>query len=74
MPDAVHHKKWLTTAEACAYTGYCRPTLIAKANQGLIIGSKPEGSQWRFERGSLDRFFTPELAKKAVDIVRSLRR
>jgi excisionase family DNA binding protein len=74
MPNPLTLSKWLTTAEACAYTGFCRQTLIAKANQGLITGHKPTGSQWRFDRESLDRFFTPDVTKKAVDIVRSLRR
>lgn len=72
--DLITVKKWLTMAEAEAYSGYGRKTLIAKAMAGLIVGTKPTGSQWRFDRESLDRYFTPAPTKKAVDIVRSLRR
>lgn len=70
----LRHKKWLTMAEAIAYSGYGRQTLVAKAREGLIVGTRPQGSTWRFDRESLDRFFTPEPTKKAIAIVRSLRR
>ena len=46
--DLLTVKKWLTMAEAEAYSGYGRKTLIAKAMAGLIVGTKPTGSQWRF--------------------------
>ena len=70
----LRYKKWLTMAEAVAYSGFSRQTLVAKAREGRIVGMKPQGSTWRFDRESLDRFFTPEPTRKAVDIIRSLRR
>lgn len=67
-------QKWLTLAQACAYTGRSASTLKRKALAGLIVGYKPEGSQWQFDRESIDAFFTPPLSKAAFDIVRSLRK
>lgn len=67
-------QKWLTLAQACEYTGRSASTLKRKARKGLIAGHKPEGSQWQFDIDSIDAFFTPPVHKRAVDIVRSLRR
>lgn len=67
-------RKWLTLQEAAAYTGSCGTTLKRQAVAGKITGHKPDGSQWRFDRESIDEFYTPPLSKTAVDIVRSLRK
>lgn len=67
-------QKWLTLAQACAYTGRSASTLKRKAQEGLIVGHKPEGSQWQFDRESIDAFYTPPISKAAFDIVRSLRK
>lgn len=67
-------QKWLTLAQACAYTGRSASTLKRKAQEGLIVGHKPEGSQWQFDRESIDTFYAPPINKRAFDIVRSLRK
>jgi excisionase family DNA binding protein len=67
-------QKWLTLAQAVAYCGRSASTLKRKAMEGRIVGHKPDGSQWQFDRESIDAFFTPPINKRAVDIVRSLRR
>ena len=48
--------------------------LKRKAQAGLIVGHKPPGSQWQFDRESIDAFFTPPISKAAFDIIRSLRK
>jgi excisionase family DNA binding protein len=67
-------QKWLTLAQACAYTGRSPTTLKRKAQAGEIVGHKPQGSQWQFDRESIDAFYTPPINKRAFDIVRSLRK
>lgn len=56
------------------YCGLSPSTLKRKAQAGLIVGHKPPGSQWQFDRESIDAFFTPPISKAAFDIIRSLRK
>ena len=70
----LQHRKWLTLTEACTYTGRSAATLRRKARDGLIVGHRPPGSHWQFDRESIDAFFTPPVSKAAFDIVRSLRK
>lgn len=42
-------QKWLTLTQACSYTGRSASTLKRKAMAGLIVGHKPDGSQWQFD-------------------------
>ena len=68
------NQKWLTLPQAVEYCGRSPDTLKRKAKDGRIVGHKPDGSQWQFDRESIDAFFTPPVNKRAFDIVRSLRK
>ena len=76
LPDLaiLRARKWLDAREASAYTGKSAATLKRKALAGLISGHKPTGGQWVFDRESIDSHFTPPIKKRAIDIVRSLKR
>lgn len=65
-------RKWLTMAEAVAYSGRSASTLIRKIRAGLISGHRPPGSHWQVDRESIDACFTPPVSLAAVDILRSL--
>jgi predicted site-specific integrase-resolvase len=64
--------KWLSLPEACAYARRSRNTLLRHIREGKIIASKPDG-RWIVDRESIDSFYQPEISKKALEIVRSLR-
>ena len=67
-------QKWLTLTQAVTYCGRSASTLKRRAQEGRIVGHKPDGCQWQFDRESIDKFFTPPINKRAFDIVRSLRK
>ena len=76
-PEAIRllgARKWITLAEACIYTGRSRKTILRYIEAGGIKASRPGGGHWQIDRESIDAFFTPAVSKKAVDILRSLRK
>ncbi len=65
--------RWITLAEACAYSCKSENTIKALLKSGNIYGSKAGTGTWTIDRVSIDQLFNQERDERRLELARRLK-